>query len=118
MACFPSWSTSFRRGWGRVRLKVKHGGGLTWAAQFIRLCSWLKWAYTYTRMPQGGLSIFMRLARKRRGDAQLLSQYLRATNCYKLSDSGSVFGQRIALEVPDHTVDQVNPCSAIAFQRL
>jgi len=28
----------------------------------------------------------MRLARKRRGDAQLLSQYLHATNCYKLSE--------------------------------
>ena len=27
-------------------------------------------------------------------------------------------GQRIALEVPDHAVYQVNPCSAIAFQRL
>jgi len=35
-------------------------------------------------MPQGGLFIFMRVARKRRGDAQLLSQYLRATSCYKL----------------------------------
>src|SRR6266702_1836912 len=51
-----------------------------------KYCSWLKLVYTYTRMPQYGLSIFMRLARKRRGDAPLFSQYLRATNGYKLSD--------------------------------
>ena len=56
----------------------------TECAQFIRFCSGLKLVYMYTRMPQGGLSTFTRLARKWRGEAQLLSQCLRATNCYKL----------------------------------
>jgi hypothetical protein len=54
---------------------------VTAVAQFIRPRSWLKLVYMYTRMPQGGLSTFTRLAGKRRGDAQLLNQCLRATNC-------------------------------------
>jgi len=39
-------------------------------AQFIRFCSGLKLVYMYTRMPQGGLSTFTRLARKWRGEAR------------------------------------------------
>jgi hypothetical protein len=34
-------------------------------AQFVRLCSWLKLAYVYMRLPQCGLSTCTRLARKR-----------------------------------------------------
>ena len=52
-----------------------------------RLCSWLKLVYIYMSMPRCGSAISKRLARQRRGHAPLLSQRLRATNCYKLSES-------------------------------
>src|SRR5262245_55653562 len=56
-------------------------------AQFIGICRWLKLVYMWTRSPQRSAPLCTRLARKRRRDTQLLSQCLRATNCYKLSES-------------------------------
>src|SRR5437870_10275841 len=55
-------------------------------AQFIAVCRRSKFGYTRTSRLRRGSPLCTRLALKRRGDTQRLSQVLRATKCDKLSD--------------------------------
>src|SRR2546422_11780601 len=54
-------------------------------AQFIAVCRRSKFGYTRTSRLRRGSPLCTRLALKRRGDTQRLSQVLRATKCDKLS---------------------------------
>ncbi len=54
-------------------------------AQFIGVCSRAKLGYMRKRKYRRGSPLCTRWALKQRGDAQLFSQFLRATNCDKLS---------------------------------
>ena len=55
-------------------------------AQFIRICRWLKLIYKKQLAPLENAPFSVQWARKRCRVAQRFRQYLRATNCYKLSD--------------------------------
>ena len=55
-------------------------------AQFIRICRWLKLLYKEQLAPLENAPFSVQWARKRCRVAQRFRQYLRATNCYKLSD--------------------------------
>src|SRR5438445_7174814 len=55
-------------------------------AQFIAVCRRSKFGYTRTSRLRRGSPLCTRLALKRRGDTQRLSQVLRATKCDKLSE--------------------------------
>src|SRR2546426_12758064 len=59
---------------------------VTHNAQFIAVCRRSKFGYTRTSRLRRGSPLCTRLALKRRGDTQRLSQVLRATKCDKLSD--------------------------------
>jgi hypothetical protein len=59
---------------------------LTVFAQFIRICRWLQLIHKDRRAPLENAPFSTLWARKRYRVAQCFRQYLRATNCYKLSD--------------------------------
>src|SRR5712691_3264729 len=55
-------------------------------AQFIRICRWLQLIYKDRLAPLENAPFSTPWARKRCSVAQRFRQYLRATNCYKLSE--------------------------------
>ena len=55
-------------------------------AQFIRICRWLKLIHKERLVPLYNAPFSKQWTRKRCSVAQRFRHYLRATNCYKLSD--------------------------------
>ena len=64
--------------------------GIYTVAQFIRICRWLKLIYKEQLAPLENAPFSVQWARKRCRVAQRFRQYLRATNCYKLSVQFSI----------------------------
>ena len=60
--------------------------GFTHIAQFISICRWLQLIHKGWLAPLENAPFSTLRARKRTRVAQCFRQYLRATNCYKLSD--------------------------------
>src|SRR5262249_12548540 len=61
--------------------------GINGDAQFIRICRWLQLIHKGWLAPLENTLFSTPWARKRCSVAQRFHQYLRATNCYKLSDT-------------------------------
>src|SRR5206468_9832854 len=62
-------------------------------AQFIRMCRWLQLIYKDRLAPLENAPFSTPWARKRYSVAQRFRQYLRATNCYKLSGADYASGR-------------------------
>src|ERR1043166_4402527 len=76
--------------WCRGSRGGRHYDRGSFFAQFIRICIWLPLIYKDRIAPLKNAPFSTLWARKRYRVVQRFRQYLRATNCYKLSES--VFG--------------------------